>query len=131
MVNWLSVQLVLRIAIMENLPIQAINFVLAFLQAKLDVPIFMELPMGFTVEGGNCREFIIGFKKSLYGLKQSRLNWFEKLKQGLEDRKFIQSKVDPCVFISKYVLVLTYVNDFIILAKEKSEIEWLIKSLSG
>ena len=49
-VNWLSVQLILIVSIMENLPIQAIDFVLAFLQADLNVPIFMELPVGFTVQ---------------------------------------------------------------------------------
>ena len=114
-VNWLSVQLILIISIMENLPIQAIDFVLAFPQANPDVLIFMELPVGFTVQGRNCGEYIIKLNKLLYGLKQSGLNWFEKLKQGLLDCDFIQLKVDPCVFISNDTIVLTYVEDCLIL----------------
>ena len=71
----------------------------------------MELPTGFETVSGQKGEYIIELKKALYGLKQSGLNWYEKLKQGLEKQDFVPSKVDPCVFISEKVIVLTYVND--------------------
>ena len=77
-VNWLSVRLIVIILLMENLPMHAIDFVLAFPQAELDVPIFMELPVGFTVQTGDRGEYLIQLKKSLYGLKQLGLNWFKK-----------------------------------------------------
>ena len=120
--NWLSVRLILVLAILYNLPVKSIDFVLAFPQSKLDVPIFMELPAGFEVQCGQRGEYVIELKKSLYGLKQAGLNWYEKLKQGLEKRKSIPSKVDPCVFISERVIVLTYVDDCIIMEKAERDI---------
>ena len=59
------------------------------------------------------------------------MNWYEKLKEGLHDRGFLQSKVDPCIFISKNILVLTYVDDCIILGKDGARIKELIKSLAN
>ena len=53
------------------------------------------------------------------------------MKQGLEDRKLTQSEVDPGVFISRDIIVLTYVDDCIILGKNETRIDWLIKSLYG
>ena len=90
----------------------------------------MELPPGFDVPTGEKGKYVIELKKSLYGLKQSSLNWYEKLKQGLEKRNFVPSKVDPCVFISENILVLTYVDDCIIMGKTEEDIKELYKSLS-
>jgi hypothetical protein len=47
----------------------------------------MELPTGIVVSGkdNESRAYILRLKKSLYGLKQANLNWFEKLKQRLMD----------------------------------------------
>ena len=129
-VNWLSVRLVLVLAIVYDLPVKSIDFVLAFPQSELDVPIFMELPPGFHVPTGEKGQYIVELKKSLYGLKQSGLNWYEKLKQGLEKRGFVSSKVDPCVFISEKVIVLTYVDDCIIMGKTEDDIKNLFKSLN-
>ena len=48
MVNWASVRLLLSIAKIHNLPSKGIDFVLAFPQADLEVPVYMEMPMGFV-----------------------------------------------------------------------------------
>ena len=47
MVNCISVQMLLAIASIHNLPSQLIDFVLAFPQADLDVDVYMEIPIGF------------------------------------------------------------------------------------
>jgi len=55
----------------------------------------MELPMGIVIglHESESRGYVLKLKKSLYGLKQASLNWFEKLKQeGLTDRGFSGSK---------------------------------------
>ena len=54
--------------------------------------------------------------------------WYEKLKKGLEDRGFKTSQVDPCLFISKTVIVVAYVDDCLIFSKNKSDIDKLIRS---
>jgi len=46
-VNWASVSILLADAKIHGLSSKSIDFVLAFPQADLEVPVFMELPLGF------------------------------------------------------------------------------------
>ena len=86
----------------------------------------MEMPVGVSADQGERHEYIIELKKSLYGLKQASLNWFNMLKEGLETRGYKCSNVDPCVFIKKDAIVLTYVDDCLILAKSNEVIDRLV-----
>jgi hypothetical protein len=92
-VNMLTVRLLLALCNIHGLHSKSIDFVLAFPQADLDVDIWMELPMGIVVGSheSDSRGYVLK-----YGLKQASLNWFEKLKQGLMDRGFRPSAIDPC-----------------------------------
>jgi hypothetical protein len=102
-VNWISVRFLLILSKIVGLESRAIDFVLAFPQAELDVPVYMELPIGMEVKGdaGERRTKLLCLKKSLYGLKQASANWHDMLKRGLELRGFEESVADPCVFIFK------------------------------
>jgi hypothetical protein len=89
-VNWASVQLILAIAKIHGLLSKSIDFVLAFPQADLEIPVYMELPIGFDApEGENCTSYVLKLNKSLYGLKQAGYNWFAKLSNGLQDWGFV------------------------------------------
>jgi hypothetical protein len=71
------VRLILLLVRMCKLESKAIDFVLAFPQAELDVNIWMYLPIGFQVDTENeSKYYILKLNKSLYGLKQASLNWF-------------------------------------------------------
>jgi len=131
-VNWISVHLLLLIAIMNDLPTTAIDFVLAFPQATLgpDERIYMEIPAGMDSPGTDRKQYVLKLKKNLYGLKQAGLNWFEYLKSGLTERGFKQSKVDPCVFYRNDAILLVYVDDCIILSKESKVVDSIVRSLS-
>ena len=88
-VGWSAVRLLLIIASINKIPTRSIDFVLAFPQAELEVPVYMELPAGFNPAGGESKKrCVLKVVKNLYGLKNASLNWFDKLKQGLEDRNF-------------------------------------------
>ena len=124
-VNWMSVCLILILAIVHGLPARAIDFVLAFPQAELNIPVFMELPVGVVPDRGDRHEYVIELKRSLYGLKQASLNWFKMLKAGLEARGYQSSNFDPCVFLGKQAIILTYVNDCLIWPSPiRSSIAW-------
>ena len=92
-VNMLTVRLLLALCNIHGLESKSIDFILAFPQADLDVDIWMELPTGIVVSGKDTesRAYVLKLKKSLYGLKQASLNWFDKLKQGLMNRGFTSS----------------------------------------
>ncbi len=109
-VTWASVQLLLIVAKIHGLSSKSIDFVLAFPQADLNVPVYMELPAGINpidVTDYNQHCYVLKLNKSLYGLKQAGYNWFEKLCDGLFACDFIQSQVDKCVFFRKDCIILT------------------------
>ncbi len=55
-VNWASVCLILAIAKIHGSSSKIINFVLAFPRADLEIPVYMELPIGFEAsDGENCK----------------------------------------------------------------------------
>jgi hypothetical protein len=51
------------------------------------------------------------------------------LSKGLDDRGFVPSQVDQCVFFRKDAVILTYVDDCFIIAREQSVIDDLFTSL--
>ena len=132
-VNMLSVRLLLSLATIFKLDSKAIDFVLAFPQADLDTDIWMYLPSGFQVDGetedDSTRYYILKLNKNLYGLKQGSYNWYEKLKKGLTDREFVPSKIDPCLYLKPGMIVLTYVDDCIIVGTSMKDIDAFIKSM--
>jgi len=131
-VTWASVRLLLVVAKIHGLKSKSIDFLLAFPQADLDVPVYMELPAEVNpidVSDGDRRRYVLKLNKSLYGLKQAGYNWFEKLREGLITRDFVQSQVNKCVFFRKDCIVLTYVDDCIILGKDMTIVDSVISSL--
>jgi hypothetical protein len=71
-VNWISVRFLLIISEIIGLETKTLNFVLAFPQADLDTPVFMEIPIGIAVDGiDQNRNYVLRLRKSLYVLKQA------------------------------------------------------------
>ena len=91
----------------------------------------MDLPIGFEPEFGQPSDYSLLLLRNLYGLKQGSHNWYQKLKGGLTARGFAPSKIDPCLYLRKGMIVLTYVDDCIIVGNSIKEIDDFIKSLQG
>ena len=91
-VNWISVIFLMIVAQVLELDTQAIDFVLAFPQAELEVPVYMELPAGMDIagHGKDSSKYLLKLKRSLYGLNQASMNWHCKLKTAFEDRGFVE-----------------------------------------
>ena len=132
-VNMRTVRLLLALCNIHGLESKSIDFILAFPQADLNVDIWMELPTGIVISSkdNKSRAYVLKFKKSLYGLKQASLNWFEKLKQGLMDRGFTPSEIDPCLYLKENMVLLTYVDDCIIISPSHESIDRLISSMQS
>jgi hypothetical protein len=129
-VNRVSVCLILAIPKIHGLSSKSIDFVVAFPQADLENPLYMELPIGFIAPNNEDRKFyILKLNKSLYGLKQAGYNWFAKLSNGLQDRGFVPSSVDPCVFFGHKCIVFTYVDDCILIGDLQDRLNALVTSL--
>jgi len=64
--------------------------------------------------------------KALYSLRQAGRTWHSKLNQALIEMEAIQSKCDPACILARIgkgkipTLILTYVDDILILSPEKT-----------
>jgi hypothetical protein len=75
-VNWISVRFLLIVAQVLDLNTQAIDFLLAFPQVDLDVPVYMEFPAGMELAGH-------GEKSSNYVLCLKKIIRLEECKSKL------------------------------------------------
>ena len=131
-VNWISVRIMLSLAIIHKLHTTSIDFFLAFPQAEVDVEIYMEVPIGAEVAEG---DYVCKLLKNLYGLKQAAKTWYEHLRDSLTVPEseggygFKQSKIDPCIFYKEHITLITWVDDCLIFADEKSQADELIINL--
>ena len=108
---------------------QSIDFTNAFAQADIPSgePVSIELPRYFKSDGGQ-HAVILRLNKIIYGQAEAARLWYEKLRNGLLERDFLMSKVDPCLFMSKTLICVVYVYDCLFLARSQSDIDNVMKS---
>jgi hypothetical protein len=80
----------------------------AFLYGYLNEEIYMRLPPGYEQPGCCAR-----LKRSIYGLKQSPRQWYERLTGFLIPLGYRPMNFDPCVMIhsSLQIIIAIYVDD--------------------
>ena len=126
-VRYESERIVLAAATHLGLKLIQFDVKCAFIYASLTDTIYMKQPEGFDDGSGRICKLL----KSIYGLKQSPLNWYETLSQFLIDLKFKQSEYEPCLFYnnSKRLYLLIYVDDGLLWYQEEIEMEMLISKI--
>ena len=108
-----------------------INFSNTFVQAKLDAPVWIHLPRGFKSEHG-YKKTCLCLKKSPYGLSVTHRLWSrsQHLLSTLKREGFVASKYDSCLLIKPKMLIVLYVDDAGVCAKNESNINELIHRLT-
>ena len=130
-VSWTTVRLLLVLSKTLNLQTRQVDYVQAFPQAPLKEDVYMDIPSGFYYGDplASKSKYVMRLKKNLYGLKQAAMNWYYKLRDGLIERGFKESKIDPCLFVKDDIICLIYVDDTIFFAKDQTIIQNMIESL--
>ena len=124
-VMWLTVRLLLIMSILMDLETKQIDYTAAFVHAPIDCVVYVEMPRGFVLPGMVWR-----LNKSLYGLAQSPRNFFLHTRNQLVDTLgFQQSEADPCLFISKDVICLIYVDDALFFYKDPNAVSELTQKM--
>ena len=139
-VNWTTVQLLLILTAQLGLATKQVDYMAAFIHADIDLPpnfdkmskeeqkcqgAYVEMPWGFVKPG-----HVLKLKKSLYGLWQSPRNFFKFLKDKREWAGFWQAyEVDLGLFISDKVICLMCIDDCIMVTKNTSNIDNMLKHL--
>jgi hypothetical protein len=121
-VSWTTIRLYLTLSLLNNWCTRQVDFVLAFPQADIECPMFMEIPRGFKFNGSR-RTHCLSLKKNLYGQKQAGRVWNEYLHDGLVARGFKQSEVDLCLYHRGSVSLLLYVDDGIFVGPSQKDID--------
>jgi hypothetical protein len=78
----------------------------------------------------NDMTYFIQLQKNLHGCKQAAQNWFQYLTQGILAEGFVQSAINPCLYLCHDCLLVVYTDDCLIFTKEDSTINELITNLS-
>jgi len=94
----------------------------------------MEQPRGFQIKGKE--NLVCRLKKSLYGLKQAPRQWYKKFDAFMLEHSFSRLEADHCVYIKrygqgKYIILLLYVDDMLIVGHDKNMISRLKKDLGS
>ena len=139
-VSWTTVRLLLILSCQLNLATRQVDYTAAFVHADLEPPpgyetmspeqrartgVYVEMPQGFAEPG-----MVLKLNKALYGLRSAPRSWFLFLKSKLEASGFTQATdIDPCLFISKKVICLVYVDDTLMFARDMKDIDEAIEML--
>ena len=106
-------------AVQEDMIVHQMDFDTAYLNADLDVDVYVKQPDGF-VEKPNM---VWKLKKSLYGLKQSGRMWNSLLNKFLTSEGFVRSMTDPCLYTyfdgKNTVNIIVWVDDLLIAASNQ------------
>jgi hypothetical protein len=80
------------------------DIVTAYLYGSLDLDIYMKVHDGISIPNmhANHNMYCVKLVKSLYGLKQSKRRWYNRLKEFLLNKGYSNNDDCPCVFIRKY-----------------------------
>ena len=121
-------RLMLILQFILGLESKRIDFTNAFAQADITSgePVFIGLTRDFKSDGGQ-HDVVLKLKKFLYVQAESARLWYEKLRNGLLERGFVMRKVDPCLFMSKTVIFVVYVDDCLFWARSQYEIDNVMK----
>jgi hypothetical protein len=100
-----------------------------FAQEEMKETVYIEAPKLFDPKSGE--DLVLMLLKSLYGLKQAPRTFYEKLIDGLLERRFTQSEMDSCLFMKKYCICVVYVDgtifagsDASLYTVERNQISW-------
>ncbi|KAL7478975.1 hypothetical protein ACHAW6_005971, partial [Cyclotella cf. meneghiniana] len=121
------VRLLMILSTKLNLHSAQANITAAFVHAHLKSTktVYIHQPPGFHHPGN----YVLKLKCSLYGMQQSPKYFFNYLSTRLQKQGLRQSDFDPCLFIGKKVIAVTYVDDLLFYACDNNDINQLIAAL--
>jgi hypothetical protein len=110
-----------------------VDFSNAFVQAELKEEVYVELPEMFQDEQnhGSKNGVVLKLNKSLYGLVQAPLSWYNHLQKGLNELDFKVSSLDPRMYYGRGMILITYVDDALFFGPDLKAIEKVISELEG
>ena len=129
-VSW---KIVIALAAVFDLHIEQMDAVLAFLNAKADADIYVQIPPGYEELAENLPpDTVCKLLRALYRLKQAPRLWQNDLSEALQEMGFKLCVCDPSIYVhAEYmIIIVTYVDDMLMVGKDLSKIRLIQKQLS-
>ena len=131
-VSWSTVRLLLCLSISNGWSTRQVDFSNAFVQAKLNEDVYISLPSMFHGPNGEGNdEIALKLNRSLYGLVQAPLYWYNHLKDSLGKIGFKPSALDSCLFYGHGMVILVYVDDCLFFGPDQAKIDEIIRRLEN
>jgi hypothetical protein len=100
------------------------DVVTAFLNRKLDIEAFVNLPKGVIFPNIDPTEYVLKLNKALYGLKQAPRAWYKVIDEFIIKFGLFKSLCDPAIYYAKdeksktLLMVAIYVDDLLIIGSD-------------
>ena len=129
-VSWSTVRMLLVLSLNLGWKTRQVDFSNAFVQAELEEDVYINVPSHFQNDDGlTSKEAVLKLNKSLYGLVQAPMYWFNHLSSVLEQKGFKPSQHDSCLFYGHGFIILVYVDDCLFFGPDEAKIEAFIQEL--
>jgi hypothetical protein len=126
-----SLRALIAVAAKRTWPLRVVDIKCAFLNGCLQEEVFMKQPEGYVVGDGSQ---VCHLLKTLYGLKQSPKEWYERLRLEMGSGGYSVSEYDPGLFLlrnSDGVLYMSVpVDDCFMTASTVSMLDSVVAFLS-
>ena len=122
-----AINILITYCLHNKLIVKQFDVETAFLQAKLEEEIFMEIPEGLKT---NSEDNVIQLKKAIYGLRQSSKVFNDKLTFTLKNLGWIQLKSDPCVFKRNSEIIAAFVDDCMVGSTSENSYNQIVRDIA-
>ena len=126
-----TIRLMLALGVEEGWKCEHVDVISAYINSDINEEIYIEQPEEF--ESSKQRSTVCRLKKCLYGLKQSGMEWYKKIKGILISMGLRPSHADPCLFINQEmeIYVGLYVDDLAIWARKQEDLDKFKRDLNS
>ena len=129
-----TLRVFIAIAASLNLEIRQADVSTAFLNADIKEEIIVRPAEGLDLLTGVKCGMLWKLKKTVYGLKQSNKEWVELVRKFMKSHGFQCNKYDENFYMKtvrgRRMFCLVHVDDILIAAKKKADIDWLLKAMN-
>ncbi|MCO5561025.1 hypothetical protein L7F22_014646 [Adiantum nelumboides] len=98
-VKMTTLRTLLALVAIEDMELKQMDVKTTFLHGDLHEDLYMEQPIGFVVHAS--RKLVCRLCKTLYGLKQSPREWYQKIDAFMKSKGYVHSDEDPCLYTRK------------------------------
>ncbi len=128
-VTWFAIQLLIVFGILFDWALCQVDFAMAYLQAPIEMDMYMELPTGIHTKHGNSKDHVLKLLANIHGQKQASRVWKSYLVTKLREINFKQSLIDDCIFYRNNVIFIVYVDNGIFLGPSDQQLRDIINQL--